>query len=286
MPIKQIHFHVPRFLCLFPVVLSAAIMLCACTADTVSPGDEIQTDTSTEQQQPENFRLSDDWQTLAPGLAIRDMIITTDEDTGARKLHFTALKVDPELLHLEVMQDTLTPRTVTAWRDDLGALAVINGGYFTEENLTAGFLIAQGVRSGTANKNGYAGTFYLKANGTAGIRSTLLEPYTPDEDLAGAIQSYPLLVLDSIPQVLQDSGKLARRTIVATDIDGNMLLMVGRDFSTLYEVSQALALEAGILTALNLDGGSSSGMSVLVDAAAYRIPSAQVPNVIAVFPAN
>jgi len=265
------------------IILTVSLFLSACTTDAVPSEQEDVAPDSPSEAPGADLHLTADWQELTEGLEIRTMEISTGTDRTGRRLNFTALKIDTGKIKLEVAQDAANPRTVAAWRKQLDTVAVINGGYFTEENLTAGFLIADGIRYGTANKNGYAGTFFIRESGEASVRSTELEPVTEGEDLSGAIQSYPLLLLDSQAQVREDSGKMARRTVVAIDQMGYLILMVERDLSTLYEVSRALALNGDFVAALNLDGGSSSGLSVQIDGSSYTVPSAKVPNVIAVY---
>jgi uncharacterized protein YigE (DUF2233 family) len=91
------------------------------------------------------------------------------------------------------------------------------------------------------------------------------QPYDPAEPLVGAVQSFPLLVKPGgelgFP-LSADNGARARRSVIAKDRVGRILLMVApRGYFTLHELSAWLtASDLDLDIALNLDGGPSSGL--------------------------
>ena len=102
-----------------------------------------------------------------------------------------------------------------------------------------------------------------------------------------AAQSYPLLVAHGHALVTEDSGKVARRTFVATDRAGAYFYIGIVPYAeiSLHELSQALAkLPVNWDNVLNLDGGPSSGLAYRDPDHAQTIDSyVTIPNVLTVY---
>jgi len=74
-----------------------------------------------------------------------------------------------------------------------------------------------------------------------------------------AVQRGPVLTTDLVPQ--KDGSSRFRRTVAAVDGEGNFLLLVTADGARLSAVAGFLYKpEFHVLSALNLDGGASSGL--------------------------
>ena len=73
---------------------------------------------------------------------------------------------------------------------------------------------------------------------------------------------------------------LFRRTIVAQDREGNILLIFTKgNYFTLHEMMNYLLMSnLNIDAALNLDGGPSTGVSININDFIYNIESLPVPN--------
>jgi hypothetical protein len=177
---------------------------------------------------------------------------------------------------------------VSGWATRLEQpLLVINGGYFTPENTTIGLLISGGKKWG-ALYGDYAGLFAIATNQQASVRWLADSPYDPNEPLQEGIMSFPVLVkpggVMGFPADADD-GTPARRTIVAQDYQGRILLMIApRGYLSLHETARFLAeSDLSIDVALNLDGGYSTGLWLETDDHAAKVDSrVDVPSVISV----
>jgi hypothetical protein len=174
------------------------------------------------------------------------------------------VRLDPARFSFRVHYDPLTPRTVSGWAERLGSLLVVNGGYFTPENQTIGLLIAEEGTFGTPYGD-FAGMFGVTPDDAVFLHWLRERPYDPQIPLRAGIQSFPVLVkpggVMGFPADA-DEGRPARRTVVARDRTGAVLLIVApRGNLSLHLLAAFLAgsdLEIDI--ALNLDGGTSTGL--------------------------
>jgi uncharacterized protein YigE (DUF2233 family) len=89
------------------------------------------------------------------------------------------------------------------------------------------------------------------------------QPYDPNVTLQQALQSFPMLVFPGgAPAALENDGQRARRTAVALDRAGRLLLIVSPTSGfTLRGLAEWLSRsDLDVDRALNLDGGSSTGL--------------------------
>lgn len=172
-----------------------------------------------------------------------------------------------------------------------GALAAVNASYFDERNRPLGYLrqgrqvLVAEVASGAA----FGGVFFLDGAGRA--RVVHRSRFTPGA-WSLALQAGPRLLDDGRPvQGLKDPSR-ARRTGVAVDRQGRVLLYAtapeGRP--TLAEMQAIAAAPThrgglGAWEALNLDGGSSTQMSVRAPGLRLDVPGlSPVPVALGAFP--
>jgi uncharacterized protein YigE (DUF2233 family) len=221
------------------------------------------------------------WQTLGPGLERR--VVNQVTGQGSLLESLTILRLEPALFNFTVAYQPGQPLTLEQWSSQSGALLVVNGGYFTEENYATGLIVAEGQRSGQSYGD-FAGMFAVTADGVE-LRWLLERPYDPAEPLLAAIQSFPLLVKPGgqlgFPE---EDGLSSRRTVVAQDTQGRILfLLAPRGALTLHQLSRFLVdSDLAIDVALNLDGGTSTGM-ILTDPAETVPAYVALPAVIAVY---
>ena len=113
------------------------------------------------------------------------------------------------------------------------------------------------------NYEGFGGMLAI-AEGTVKVRWNVNEPYRPDEALTYAMQNFPMLVLPGgeANTQIDDNERLAPRSVVAQDRSGRLVFVVSPSLMfTLTGLGQWLALsDLDIDVALNLDGGTSSGL--------------------------
>lgn len=196
----------------------------------------------------------------------------------------TLVRVEPDQHSFEVLYSPGSPRTVQEWAADTDAAIVLNAGYFTPEYLAAGLIVADGVHYGQSYRD-FAG---MLAVGQDGVRVRWLrdQPYSPDEPLTAAVQSFPLLIKPGgtlgFPQ---EDGFPARRTVIAQDRAGRIVIVVCPGGTlTLYRLALLLMQsDLDLDIALNLDGGTSSGLVLSAGQESIAIPSyTAVPAVITI----
>lgn len=200
------------------------------------------------------------WQLLEPGFELRQM----DVATGSAFERLTIVRLDPALVRFRVRYEPANPRPISAWADELRPLLVVNAGYFAPEGEATALLISDGQPAGTPLGD-FGGMFAVAADGRTSVRWLKERPYDPGEGLAEAVQSFPVLVKPGGVMGFPadgDEGTPARRTVVAQDEGGRILIIVApRGYLSLHELAVFLAdSDMGIDIALNLDGGGSTGL--------------------------
>jgi len=170
-----------------------------------------------------------------------------------------------------------TPQSLDDWQQETGALMVVNGGFFRVENERAipnGLTIINGQASGSSYDS-FAGMLAISSR-WAELRWLAQRPYDPGEALHAGLQSFPLLVRPGgelgFPEAFEDNIQ-ARRTVIAQDREGRILLMVApQGHFTLHKLSLYLTgSDLDLDIAINLDGGPSTG--ILVAEPPETIPS-------------
>ncbi len=242
------------------------------------------------------------WQLLQPGVELRQVRVETGDPstlpgTGSAE-RLTIVRLDPAAVRFRVHYDPSAPRPVSEWAESLQPLLVVNGGYFTPENETTGLLISDGRAWGTPYGD-FAGMFAVSPpllppqswGGSRGgeevsVRWLTDQPYDPDEPLREAVQSFPVLVkpggVMGFPADA-DNGRPARRTVVAQDHQGRILIVVApRGYLSLHEMACFLVeSDLGLDVALNLDGGFSTGLWLKAGEQSVEVDSrVGVPSVI------
>lgn len=228
------------------------------------------------------------WVGVEPGVELRQLEVAPDSQRLPERLQI--VRLDPTRVRFRVRYNPAEPRRVSAWGNDEDVLLAINGGYFTppeEGGRTIGLLIADGQRWGTPLSS-YAGMFAVTAAEEVSVRWLEQWPYAPDEPLGQALQSFPILVkpggVMGFPAD-HGEGSWARRTVVAQDVAGNVLLIIAeRGCLSLHELAAFLAgSDLMIDVALNLDGGGSTGMWMVSGDLRVRVDSfSSVPSAIIV----
>lgn len=198
------------------------------------------------------------WLPLRPGLEQRTIFY----NDGRIQEQITALRLDMSQYALHIAYRPGAPLTLAEWQAETGALLLVNGGFFTPEQVATGRIVIAGQGSGVS----YVGFGGMLAVSEAGVevRALAERPYVADEPLQFALQSFPMLVRQGEAAYEEEDGRTARRTAVGVDGNGRLLFILANwgGFS-LRQFSQFLAAPEwawGLQTALNLDGGASSGL--------------------------
>lgn len=199
------------------------------------------------------------WQSVQPGLERRHIYVFDAENQPRDRL--TILRLDPTLFDLRVAYRPGESQSLEAWQTETEALITVNGGFFTEENYATGLTIVDGKPYGISYDD-FAGMLAVSESGVE-VRWLRERPFSPNEPLQYAVQSFPMLVKPGgILGFPDEDGIPARRTVVAQDRNGNLLFIIAPGgFMTLHQMSQWLVnSDLNLHIALNLDGGPSTGL--------------------------
>ena len=204
------------------------------------------------------------WMQIQPNLERR--IINVVDTTGKQIEQIYLLRINPTAYQFSIAYHPTEPKTLPDWQAETGALIVVNGGYFREEDgkyIPTGLTIVNGQTIGRSYDT-FAGMLAI-ANSGPELRWLEQEPVDPGEPLVAGLQSFPILVKPGgqlgFPEQYEDNKK-ARRTVIAQDKDGRMLFIVtAKGYFTLHQLSKYLVdSDLELDMALNLDGGKSSGI--------------------------
>jgi len=226
------------------------------------------------------------WSLIQPGLERRVLDIYNGQNQRVESLY--VWRLDQRYFRLDVAYDD-RPKTLQAWQQETKASIVLNGGYYSIDNeryFPDGLTIVNGQAVGRSFR-GFGGMLAIDKAG-AELRWLEKEPYNSFEPLQAALQSFPVLVrpgsvLGYGPE--KESHAQARRTVIAQDKNGRILLMVApQGYFTLHQLSRYLTeSDLNLDIAINLDGGGSTG--ILVADPRELIPSNRpIPFVILVYP--
>lgn len=222
------------------------------------------------------------WEAIHPGLARRILHLFNENGAAIEQLYI--LRINPYFYEFQVNYHPGNPQMLPAWQAETNALVVINGGYFTEEFLATGRIIANGEATGVSYGE-FAGMFTVMNVGPD-VRWLGERPYSPDEPIQHALQSFPMLVKPGgLLGYPEEDGRPNRRTVIGKDNVGNILIIITPwGHFTLHALSQFLVnSDLNLDVALNLDGGTSSG---LILAEPYEAVSGYVPvpAIISIYP--
>lgn len=226
---------------------------------------------------PEPVTVPSEWETVLNGLERRTYI---PEDNPLGQL--IVLRVNPALYTFRAHYQPGQAHTLAEWQAQFpDAAAFINANFFSADHNILGLLVADGVAFGQSYQD-RGGTFLVQ-NGIPRVRSNLTEPYA-GEALQQAVQAFPMLVQDGAAAYTSGQpDRQTRRTVIAQDSAGNILLMVTPLLGLrLSELSAYLpTTDLNIVNAFNLDGG---GSTMMYDQTPFQLSSFDpVPAILAVY---
>jgi uncharacterized protein YigE (DUF2233 family) len=251
MPIKQ---AVRRITNLFLSCILASLLL-AC--DMIPNLDTGTPSTGTADSNPP----LNQWTQAAPGIEVRRehwKSAGPDEDT------VTISRFDLHHFQISVGYRPDHPLSLPDWEKQTGAVALFNGGYFDEHNRATGLVISDGQSDGTSYPN-FGGLFAVDTQGNVILRPLSQQPYDPaTEQLQQATEASPMLVIDGKRTQFNANASSSSRTVVALDTAGNLLFIISPERAfTLDEMADVVSSsDLHLQTALNLDGGASTGMYI------------------------
>lgn len=256
------HHQHPNWWLVSLVVLTGS----SCTTTPLSNG-EIPTLTSAVQYS--------DWTEVTPGIELKQQVVSLDT---VEEL-FTIVRIDLTQRSLHVASDQAIPKTVADWQAELAAPLVMNGSYFSEDYQLLTRTITNQESIGTL-LSGPTGWAY-----TTTAQSWVIERdlSVASEAIAEGIQSYPVLVWDREVYFTTGSNDVAQRTVLAQDYSGHWYMIVTEyGVLTLAQLADSLVhhLNLELSAALNLDGGTSTGLTIQSATVQYQVGSTVVPSVL------
>jgi uncharacterized protein YigE (DUF2233 family) len=243
---------------MLPLVALILVSL-ACDITTPSPTPPSATPTVHVVPTPTSELDDTGWQSLSNGIELRRLRV----EIGGVSNRLWLARLDPARVRFRALYDPDNPRLMSEWFATVKPLLAVNAGYFTEDHRATGLVISDGKRSGQSY-TGFGGMFAVRADRVE-VRWLVTRPYNPTEPLRDAVQAFPMLVHSGgKPGVMDDDGQLARRTVVGQDRRERIVFVVSSDLVfTLKNLSAFLvASDLELDMALNLDGGTSSGLMV------------------------
>jgi uncharacterized protein YigE (DUF2233 family) len=222
------------------------------------------------------------WNKVATGVEVRNedwKDAAGDDDT------VTIVRFDTHKIKVSVGYQPGQPMAMNDWMQLEHPLALINGGYFDQQFNATALVVSNGKVSGESYI-GFGGMLTVNSHGSLSLRSLHQQPYNPNiERLEQATQSAPMLMLEGKRTQFSADASQTRRSVVAMDKQGRLLFIVSPNpiFSLDELADQLVSSDLSIETALNLDGGSSTGLYVKGGSSQVTIDSlAKLPLVIIV----
>ncbi len=239
------------------VNLLLAFSLLACDGPILNLGAST---TPTVTGLPGNAQLNT-WYPAARGIDVRYENWKTAGETDYDTVTIT--RVDPQTVTLSIGYQPDKPLLMSQWMQQEHAAAIINGGYFDSNDQATALVIANGQTYGSTY-SGFGGMLSMDRNGHISLRSLQQQPYNSGESLAQAVQSSPMLVMGSKRTQFSATPAQSRRSMVAVDKNGKLLFISSPDdmFSLDQLADLLISSDLSINTALNLDGGASTGLYV------------------------
>lgn len=203
--------------------------------------------------------LDSGWQRDGSDLELRHLQIERADST---RVPLVVVRLQPSSFSMRVAYDPDSPRLLRNWLLTNPATLTFNGGFFLESYQPVGLIVSDGQALGESY-TGFGGMLALHSDGNLSLRALRDQPYEQGEDITQAIQSFPMLVFPGgVYADFEDNGNKARRTALAFDQDGRLLIIVapGHDLSLRELADWLLSSDLRIDRALNLDGGPSTGL--------------------------
>lgn len=240
--------------CLLLLFVACTLLSCDFSLSTAA------TPTTTPSEQS-NSQLNT-WYNTLPGVSVRYedwKDPAGDEDT------VSIVRFDLHDVNLSVAYQPSQPLLIGDWMRKEHATAIINGGYFDQQENAEALVVANGQTFGTSY-NGFGGMLSVNKQGQTTLRALSQQPYNPNSDqLQQATQSAPMLIFPGgkRAQFSADAAS-SRRSAVAMDKQGHLLFISSPNMAfSLDEFADLLvSSDLSLNVALNLDGGASTGLYV------------------------
>lgn len=180
-------------------------------------------------------------------------------------------------------------QTVRAWAAQMpGANLIVNASYFDSAGRAIGLVKLGADTLSVATGNPNSGLFISQNNVPQVLPSANVPMPNSDAAYSEYIESYPVLITGQhLANFPDDPSLRERRSIIAQDTNGNILIIFTSALElSLWDAANWLQSSGlNIVTALNLDGGTSSQLHISArgDFSQLVQGKARVPVVLAIF---
>jgi uncharacterized protein YigE (DUF2233 family) len=220
----------------------------------------------------------------APAPGAGHIVRTVD---GVRQVELRLVIFDTKRLTLRLVDDPLDELNLPAAMARSGCIAGTNGAYFHPDRTPLGLLVCDGRQVHPLERAKLlSGLIVVTARGVSLQRA---KEFRGPRGVTQALQAGPFLVDGGKAVAALNATRSARRTVILSDGRGNAALLVTSSV-TLAELAQILATPGvvpglKIARALNLDGGSSTGIWIRQQGGAYcERPFKSVRNYVGIVP--
>ncbi|MEA3187761.1 MAG: hypothetical protein QOD99_1591 [Chthoniobacter sp.] len=225
-----------------------------------------------------------------PGAAahsLQSVTKTLQAASTSNRVRLRMIKVDFHAFDVRVIDNPRGDESLAEAMTRAGASAGINGGYFQPDRTPLGLEISGGKLIHRSERARLLSGILICSGHS--VRLLRVGEFTPSKTISEALQAGPFLVDRSASVPGLNAIRAARRTAVISTAGGAQWLVVSEPV-TLAEFAQILitpnlAGADGVERALNLDGGSSTGMWIRDrDTSDLGNPDTNVRNYLAIVP--
>ncbi len=219
------------------------------------------------------------WQAVAPGLEWRTLVPNDDELAQLK-----ALRIDPAQYRFRALYRPGQALSLSEWRSlEPEAGVIVNANFFDPDYRALGLVISDGAVYGSPYRD-RGGSLIVRGDDISILSFRSGSPQQI-QGIDQAIQGFPMLVENGAQAFFDQSRpRRARRTVVAQDASGRIMILVTPYLGmSLFDLSAFLAsADLDIVTAMNLDGGGST--MLLLKEIDYQLPSFDtLPTVLAIY---
>ena len=245
--------HVLKF------TLLIALLVCSLLACDVVPSITYHGTPVTAPSKAGGSDTLDTWTQTQPGVELRR---EHWKSAGGNEDTVTITRFDTKKVHLSIGYQPDQPLQLKDWMKQSNAIAIINGGYFDQQNRATALLISDGQVHGSSYQD-CCGMLAADSAGNVTIQSLHDQPYDPGtQQLQQATQSRPMLIMAGKRTQFQETAAASPRSVVAMDNQGRLLFIVSpaQAFSVDELADLLQQSDLSLKTALNMDGGTSTGL--------------------------
>ena len=238
----------------------------------------------------------ENWRNLAPGMEVCQISANTPSGSGSPNLQ--VLRIDPARYRFQVLYDPPNNFTAATWREESRALLVCNIGQYDKNLHSLGLLVKDGIVYSPLVAN-QQGLFLAETDDPSLPPARILDMrYSAfDEKHNPYLQAaQSLMLLDRYGQIrVRQSNRLAHRTLLGQDDNGNIIIMISEGRHTLWELAQYLSGVGWLRELMCMDGGSEAQLAIKVNDYSYERygapqslpdlpwPAAKLPMALAIF---